>query len=198
MISKVSKLKVRIALFLVLLFGSFNTATSQYIPPPIHLPIENRLQQTISWCWLAVSQQIISYLTGPLNTPSQCALAGTALRLGSEVCCYTPTCSVQPGTLQQIAELISLYGGGYSNMMFSKDPYVVYGILSQGHPIIMAIQRGRGVGHVAVIKGMAWVPSLYGGMEPVLYINDPMSYLPQTIPYSQAAYYWAAGLEVFF
>lgn len=194
-----SMLKLKIAVFLILLFGGLNVATPQYIPPPVNLPIENRLQKTLAGCWVAVAEQVISYLVGPAKTPSQCRLTETALGLNPGACCLTRICDMQLGTLPQIAGLIGLYGRGYSNLMFSKDPYTVYNILSKGHPIVMAVKY-NGImrpGHVIVIRGMAWVPNYYG-LQPVLYINDPMSFLPQTIPYANMALYWYSGLEVFY
>ena len=192
MIKMIYTLKLRALLFLILLLSSFNTAMPQYAPQPINLPIENRVQNTLVWCWVAVAEQVISYLTGPSNTPSQCMLAETALRLRPGVCCNTGMCNLQPGTIDQIAGLISWYGRGYSNIMFSRDPYTVYNILRQGHPIIVSVNSGMGIGHVVVMGGMEWTP--YG---PILHINDPLLHLPHRIPYYQIAQYWMYGLEVF-
>jgi hypothetical protein len=48
---------------------------------------------------------------------------------------------------------------------------------------------------VVVLRGMAWQQTPYG-MQPVLFINDPMAYFTQPVPFDNIARYWEAALVI--
>jgi hypothetical protein len=169
-------------------------ATAQ-IPPPIDLGIQNIPQETPVWCWVAVAQQIIHKINGPLGTPQQCQLVGVAFNKGAQYCCQTPTPCMTTGTLEQIQGLIAYFGGHWSWLSPPANPIAIYQTLSSGHAIIMAVQSSPYSGHVVVIRGMAWIPTPMG-VQPVLYINDPMAYFTQPVPFASIAQYWNAAIIV--
>ena len=42
---------------------------------------------------------------------------------------------------------------------------------------------------------MEWVPTAFGA-QPVLYVNDPMGYFTQPIPFANLAQYWMSAIVV--
>lgn len=174
------------------LFG-LSLARAQ-IPPPVDLGIQNIPQQTPVWCWAAVAQQIIYRLQGA--APPQCELVAAAFNTAPQYCCQAPTPCMTTGSLQQIQALIAYYGGRWSSTAPPANPMVVYQTLASGRAIIMAVQSSPYSGHVVVIRGMAWVPTPMG-LQPVLYVNDPMSYFTQPIPFANLAQYWNAAIVVY-
>ncbi len=155
------------------------------IPPPIDIPIQNIRQETNVWCWVAVSQQIIMYTQGPQSTPPQCALVAIANNTPPQTCCsgYNPLC-VRTGSIPQIQGLIAHFGGRYSGVAPPADPMTLYRTLSSGKPIILQVRTGMQSAHVVVLRGMSFMPTQYGRVEPVLHINDPMAHFTQPLPYS--------------
>ena len=172
---------------------SGSPASAQY--PPIDLGIQNITQQTPVWCWAAVAQQIIASLRGPQNTPSQCALVGVAFNVAPQVCCSQPQACFTTGHLQQIQGLILQFGGRFSTLSPPAGPMEVYQTLRSGRAIVMAVMSSPYSGHVVVIRGMAWLPSPVGP-QPVLYINDPMSFFTQPVPFDRLVRYWSAAIVV--
>lgn len=166
------------------------------VPPPIDLGIQNIPQQTEVWCWAAVAQQIIYHVNGSANTPSQCQLVAAAFNAAPQYCCQAPTPCMTAGSLQQIQALIAYFGGHWSSLSLPANPMTVYQTLTSGKAIIMAVQSSPYSGHVVVIRGMAWIPTLMG-TQPVLYINDPMAYFTQPIPFVNIAQYWGAAIVVY-
>jgi hypothetical protein len=47
-----------------------------------------------------------------------------------------------------------------------------------------------------VLRGMAFAQNGYGQTEPVLYINDPMAYFTQPVPFSALMPIWLEALVV--
>ena len=187
-----------LVLFLVTGFGLPTGAQSQWaIPEPVDLQIQNIPQETGVWCWAAVAEQIILSLRGPYDTPPQCALVAMANGRPPDYCCsrYQPDC-VRTGSLEQIQYLIGEFGGAYSSQVLPTDPMTLYNALRQDRAIIMAVQATPWYGHVVVIRGMEWAQTLYG-FEPVLYVNDPMNYFTQPIPFWRIAQYWRAAIVVY-
>ncbi len=43
---------------------------------------------------------------------------------------------------------------------------------------------------------MAFVPNGFGGVEPVLYVNDPMAFYTQPVPFSTLIPIWVEALVV--
>ncbi len=93
------------------------------------------------------------------------------------------------GHLQEIAGLITYLGGGYAQIAPPAHPNVLYQTLASGRPIILALQSGYG-GHVVVLRGM--IP----GPDPILLVNDPMSIVAQTVPFSWLMGHWQAAIVV--
>ena len=164
--------------------------------PPVNLQIQNILQEMPTWCWAAVSQQIILRSKGRSNTPPQCGLVAVANNTKPQYCCSNyQNCSVT-GSLQQIQGLISRFGGHYSSINPPANPMVLYQTLRSGRPIIMAVRNSPLMGHVVVLTGMHWVMSPNGSHYAVLHINDPMSYFTQPVPFQNIAQYWQAAIVV--
>ena len=165
-------------------------------PPPVDIPIQNIPQETGVWCWAAVAQQIIAATQGPMNTPAQCALVAMANGAPPGACCSFPNAAcVRTGSIQQIQGLIAHFGGRYSVYSPPANAMALYQTLASGRPVILQLQAGPGVGHVVVVRGMSFMPTLHG-FEPVLHVNDPMAVYTQPVPYSKIAPIWASAIVV--
>ena len=162
----------------------------------INLSLKNIPQKTPVWCWAAVAQQIIFATQGQNGTPPQCALVAIANGANPQMCCNMPQQCMVTGSLQQIQGLIAHFGGHYSSIAPPANPMIIYNTLASGKAIIMAVKSSPNSGHVVVIRGMAWVPTQFG-IQPVLYINDPMAYFTQPIPFQNIASYWQAAIVVY-
>ncbi|MEQ8860919.1 MAG: papain-like cysteine protease family protein [Pseudomonadales bacterium] len=165
------------------------------VPPPVDLPIENIPQETQVWCWAAVAQQIIKATKGIQGTPPQCALVGMANGQHPQACCQNPGACVTTGSLQQIQGLVQQFGGRGSQVAQPTDPMTVYSALAGGHAVVMAVRSSPYAGHVVVLRGMAWQPTP-AGLQPVLFINDPMAYFTQPVPFANIARYWEAAIVI--
>lgn len=182
--------------FVVLFFlSALSLEVHAQVPPPIDLGIQNIPQDTQVWCWAAVAQQIILRLRGSSNTPPQCGLVATASNVPPQACCQVPTPCMRTGGLQEIQALILHFGGHYSSIVPPANPMAVYQTLASGRAIIMAVQSSPFSGHVVVIRGMAWVPTP-NGVQPVLYINDPMAYFTQPVPFANILPHWMAAIVI--
>jgi hypothetical protein len=113
----------------------------------------------------------------------------------SGICCNNPAACLATGSLQQIQALIHHFGGHASQIAPPTDPMTLYHTLRLGKPIIMAVQSTPFSGHVVVVRGMAWVPTP-AGIQPVLFVNDPLSYFSAPIPYQNFIGYWRAAIVV--
>jgi hypothetical protein len=181
----------------VLLTFLLNISQGQFqssIPRPIDLGIQNITQQTDSWCWAATAQQVIYWLRG--NTPPQCQLVANAFNANVQYCCNYPQACNSPGYMQQIQSLILAYGGHYSTISPPANEMAVYQTLSQGKAIVLFLQTTPYVGHFVVVRGMEWVPTQFG-YQALLYINDPMSYYTQPIPFNKLLSIWRAAIVVY-
>lgn len=179
---------------LLSLLASTSSAVAD-VPPPVDLPIQNIPQETAVWCWAAVAQQIIMASRGPQSTPPQCALVARAFGQPSESCCNAPwNCSVT-GQLHQIQGLIKEFGGRSSGLATPTDPMTLYQTLAAGNAVIMGVKSSPYSGHVVVVRGMGWVPT-WNGLQPVLYINDPMAWFTQPVPFANIAQYWDVAIVV--
>ncbi|HEX4498794.1 MAG TPA: papain-like cysteine protease family protein [Thermoanaerobaculia bacterium] len=190
-----------IVLFAVLsLFAAIASAQfppQQMVPQPVDIPIQNITQQTPVWCWAAVAQQIIAAIVGPNQTPAQCALVENAYGAPPGSCCSgaDPRC-VTVGSLPQIQTLILRFGGQVSSIAPPTDPMTLYNTLANRHPIILEVQTGPMSTHVVVLRGMSFQQSPYG-VQPVLEINDPMSYTTQTVPFASLVGVWRDAIVVY-
>jgi hypothetical protein len=175
---------------------SAKTGWSQPLPPPVNLPVQNIRQETSVWCWAAVAQQIVLASRGPQNTPPQCALVAIANGAPPQACCggYNPAC-VRPGSIPQIQSLIAHFGGRYSAYAPPTDPLTLYRTLASGRAVILQVSTGQQVAHVVVVRGMAFQPTPFG-VQPVLFINDPMSVFTQPVPFARIAPIWMSAIVV--
>lgn len=161
---------------------------------PVDLHIQNITQQTIAWCWAAVAQQIIYWKRS--YSPDQCELVAIAYNSNAQYCCTYPQACTVTGTLEQIQGLIMYYGGSYSAITPPADPYTLYQTLASGSAVILAIQSSPYSGHVVVVRGMEWMQTQWG-VQPVLYINDPMEYFTKPVPFYDLLGYWQAAIVVY-
>lgn len=166
----------------------------QYQYPPVDLYIQNITQQTLTWCWAAVAQQIIYWKRN--YSPNQCELVAIAYNANAQYCCSYPQACAVTGSLEQIQALIMYYGGSYSAITPPADPYSLYQTLAAGSAVILAIQSSPYSGHVVVVRGMEWQQTQWG-LQPVLYINDPMSYFTKPVSFYDLLGYWQAAIVVF-
>lgn len=170
-------------------------ATFAQIPPPIDLKIDNIPQETTVWCWVAVAQQIIYSLRGPEGTPPQCGLVAIASNIHPNYCCQFPSPCMRTGYLPEIQALILRFGGKFSTVAPPTDPMTIYNTLASNHAIIMAVQSSPYSYHVVVIRGMEWVATPMG-VQPILFINDPMGHFTQRVPYINILPYWHSAIIV--
>lgn len=179
----------------VLVLG-FAEVQAQPVPPPVDIPIINIPQETPVWCWVAVAQQIIMATRGPNNTPPQCLLVAVANGKQPGFCCggYNPAC-VTTGSIPQIQNLITYFGGRYSTYAPPTDPMTLYRTLGAGRAVIVQLRTGHYSAHVVVIRGMSFVPSP-GGVQPILHVNDPMDFFTQPVPFAQIAPIWMSAIVV--
>lgn len=192
----------KICILVAILFALGHSANAQQHPPPVYLNIIPIPQETLVWCWAAVAQQIIFAIRGN-NTPPQCAMVSISNNAHQGTCCNqfgkwngNQHCLV-PGNLLQIQSLILHFGGRYSSIALPTDPLTVYNTLLANRPIIMAVKQSafQSVGHVVIIVGMEWVLTQFG-YQPVLYVNDPMNFMTQPIPFAHIAQYWKSAIVV--
>ncbi|MEO1109512.1 MAG: papain-like cysteine protease family protein [Pseudomonadota bacterium] len=191
----------RLLLLSVILFSAQSHASAQGYPPPIDLGITNITQQTNVWCWVAVVEQVAHWKHGthPSTAPHQCELVSTANSDPAPHCCsgnpaFAHKC-VRTGHTNEIMGLLHYTGSGYASYNPPANPMVLYNTLASNRPIILELKTTPYSGHVVVLRGMAWQPGPYG-IEPVLLINDPLSYFTTPVPFSQLMPYWSAAIVV--
>ena len=186
-----------VCLFVLFLGVGTRTAAAQF-PPPVDLGIQNIPQQTQVWCWAAVAQQIIAAIQGPQGTPPQCALVAQAYGAPPGVCCAgygNPAC-VRTGSMTQVQALIRAFGGRPSQLAPPTDPMTLYRTIASRRAVILHVRSGISSTHVVVLRGMAFVPNGFGGVEAVLYVNDPMAFYTQPVPFTTLIPIWIEALVV--
>jgi len=183
------------ALIIALAIGGGQALAQTFPPPPVDLPIKNIPQETQVWCWAAVAQQIIMATRGPQRTPPQCALVARAYGNHPQSCCSGAQNCAVTGSLEQIQGLIAEFGGRHSQLAPPTDAMSLYATLSAGKAIIMAVKSSPMSGHVVVLRGMGWMQTPYGP-KPMLFINDPMAFFTQPVPFEQIAQYWESAIVV--
>jgi hypothetical protein len=72
----------------------------------------------------------------------------------------------------------------------------IYNTLAAHRAIIMQVKTSPYSNHVIVIRGMEWV-STPQGYQPVLYVNDPLGYFTQPIPFMNILPYWRSAIIVY-
>ncbi|WP_062960895.1 papain-like cysteine protease family protein [Thalassospira xiamenensis] len=187
----------------MLLFLGINQANAQQLPPPIDLGIVNIPQQTQVWCWVAVVEQITHWKsqTHPNTSPHQCQLVSVANGMSQPTCCNSALVMSNPmladqcirtGHDPEIMQLLSMVSNNVAGYGMPAHPMVLYNTLASGRPIILKLQNTPFSGHVVVLRGMAWVQTPMGPTA-VLYINDPLSYFTQPVPFQNIAHMWSGA-----
>lgn len=194
---------VRLAVFCIAFAWCSTFALGQSSYPPVYLRIMNIPQETDTWCWAAVAQQIVFALKGQ-SRPSQCEMVELAYGKPSYFCCNqfgkwngNHQCRLL-GNLKHIQYLISYFGGRQSQLSYPTNPFTLYRTLYYGYPVIMFVKESayQKVGHFVVIVGMSWTDIGFG-IEPILHINDPISLITTNVPFRNIADYWEAAIVVF-
>jgi hypothetical protein len=184
-------------LLLLLLFalaGAPAAAQLRSLPPPVDLGIRNIMQQTDSWCWAAVAQQVIVKRKG--RSPPQCALVAMVHGRFPSFCCPQYERCAVAGSLRQIQTLIRNFGRRTTTLSPPTDAMSLYRTLRAGRPIILAIRDSPYVGHVVVLKGMSWTNGA-GGPEAVLHVNDPLRVIPERLTFRALVPRWQAAIVVY-
>lgn len=182
------------ALFMICACAKGLTQYTYQPPELIDLSIHNISQETRMWCWAATAQQIIYWING--YAPSQCQLVAYANQASEQYCCTYPHLCEVPGSMQQIQNLILAYGGRYSSIEPPANEMIIYQTLAKGRPIVLFLQTHPTLGHFIVLRGMSWIPT-YNGYQAVLYVNDPMSYFTQPVPFYDLLGIWKAAIVVY-
>jgi len=169
------------------------------LPPPVVLPVPTVTQDTMVWCWLAVSEMVIRYRNWGAGF-RQCQMMEVGYRVPPGTCCGNPNLCARPGSIQEIQGVIASFGGRFSSLAPPTNYQVLYNILQSGRPVIAQIATGGSIGHVVVIRGMGFQPfiNMLGmpDVAPILMINDPMSIVPAQVPYAQFLAIWRASIIV--
>lgn len=187
----------------MLLFLGMDQANAQQLPPPIDLGIVNIPQQTQVWCWVAVVEQIAHWKsqTNPNSSPHQCELVSFANGMPQPLCCNAAAVNANPmlaqqcirtGQDQEIMQLLNMVSNSVASYALPAHPMALYNTLASGRPIILKLQNTPYSGHVVVLRGMAWVQTPMGPTA-VLYINDPLSYFTQPVPFQNIAHMWSGA-----
>ncbi|WP_367073480.1 papain-like cysteine protease family protein [Klebsiella quasipneumoniae] len=157
----------------------------------VNLNVPHFMQNTPVWCWAAAAQQIIAYKKGIGNTPSQCQIVEVATGLGPGECCLNnnPLCYHGAG-FNIVANVISYFGGAYSNYVLPANPYVIESTLATGRPILAQLAMSGGGTHVVVIRGIRMLPA------PALIVNDPLMIAPMFVPFINLASIWMDGIVI--
>ncbi len=186
-----------------LLMVAFLRIAGAQVPPPIDLGIQNTPQHTPVWCWVAVVEQIAHWKaqTPVHQSPHQCELVSRANNFPQPYCCNPQgnqqliNACIRTGHTNEIIGLLNLTGGGYASLAPPANPMVLYNTLASGRPIIMQVKTSPYSGHVVVLRGMAWQTTPFG-VQPVLFINDPLAYFTQPVPFQQLLPYWQSAIVV--
>jgi hypothetical protein len=188
----------------VLLCLSGVCAEAQEVPPPVAPPVPQIAQQSLDWCWLAVSEMIIRYKDWGIS-PKQCEILEVGYFLSPGTCCQAPWMCDRPGSLDEVQRIIAYYSRAFSRLAPPTDPMRLYRLLSRGHVVIAQLQNTNNpICHLVILRGMRFAlitsatPSgLVLTAVPMVLVNDPGSYLISKMPYQMLLYYWRASIIVF-
>ncbi|MBI5826898.1 MAG: hypothetical protein HZB22_04145 [Deltaproteobacteria bacterium] len=161
----------------------------------IDLRVPHIIQETEFWGWAAAAQELLMHKLGPARTPPQCALAAMGYGTPMEVCCaLSSVCLGRTGGLVQIENILARFGFRYSHLRPPQDAASLYKILESGRPIAVHVSTGVGA-HIIVVRGVS-LEGGFGSADPALYVNDPASVYPQTMPFSQLKTIWLNAIAV--
>ena len=177
---------------------------AQEVPPPALLDVPIVTQDTPAWCWLAASEMVIRHENTGISL-RQCEMLeiGFALPVG-ECCRDLASCTGFAYGMEEMQSIIAQFGGVVTTLTPPLPPQVLYGSLLSGHPVIARIRSGLTASHAIVIRGMrfrATEETAPDGtvttiVEPILFVNDPLSYFPHELPYERLLPLWIDSLIV--
>lgn|GEM_PF-2406973 len=193
---------IAFAVLLVLLPDS--TSAQQLTPPPVVLPVPIALQETPVWCWAAVTEMSLRYRTG--QSLAQCQMLEQIHGFPPGACCVPPAqqCARPAQGLQEVQQALMAFGGVRSIHTTPLAPMQLYSILQHGDPVIVHIRSGVVSSHVVVARGMRFeampIQTPWGGViyqtMPFVLVNDPLSFMPNSVPYPQLANIWLDALII--
>ena len=161
----------------------------------LDIGVPHIMQESEFWGWAAAAQELLMHKLGPARTPPQCALAAMGYGTPMEVCCsLSSVCLGRTGGLVQIENILSRFGFRFSNLNPPQDATSLYKILESGRPIAAHVSTGVGA-HIIVIRGISFEGS-FASTDPVVYVNDPASVYPRTMPFSQLKTIWLNAIAV--
>lgn len=97
--------------------------------------------------------------------------------------------------MTQVQALIYAFGGRPSQLAPPTDPMTLYRTLAARKAIILHVRSGVSATHVVVVRGMAFVQTPLG-VQAMLYINDPMAFYTQPVPFATILPIWIEALVV--
>ena len=61
--------------------------------------------------------------------------------------------------------------------------------------VVLQVASGQASFHAIVLRGMEWIEGPYG-LEPILYVNDPLDYYTRPLPFWQLVDIWEAAIVI--
>jgi hypothetical protein len=181
-------------LFAILLASLPHPGRSWAQSDRITLDVPELLQDVDVWCWVAVAEMLVTYYRG--RAPEQCRMLEIGYGLPRGACCSNPQRCRRPGHLDETRRLIEHFSGQQARVTGAPArPSQVARALDRNRAIVAAIQPpGQPIGHVVVVRG---IRRGHDGRIDLL-VNDPMSQVPNTIPWEQFRPLWRQSIIVRF
>ena len=185
-------------------FVPSRAAQAQEVPPPVMLDVPIVTQDTPAWCWLATSEMVIRHENAGVSL-RQCEMLEIGFGLPTGECCRDlASCTGFAYGMEEMQSIIAQFGGVLTALTPPLPPQVLYGALLSGHPVVARIRSGLTSSHAIVIRGMRFRPreetapdgTVTMGFEPLLLVNDPLSYFPHELPYERLLPLWIDSLIV--
>jgi hypothetical protein len=166
-------------------------------PPPVNINVPLIMQDSNTWCWLAVTEMILR--TRQNQSLRQCEILELWDRLPSGSCCVDrQSCSRSGIDLHEVAALLERFGRIYTRYSATIPPNTLYSLISAGLPVIVQIRKTSGATHALVIRGLRFERdhSRENGWQMIIIFNDPQNTTPQEMPYSELVIGWLDSLVV--
>lgn len=161
----------------------------------ITLQVRPVSQETMVWCWLAVSEMIVRYYNDG-QSYRQCRLLELGYQVSPGICCFDPQRCARPGALQEIQAIVEYIGHRSSKLTGPPPgPQAIYDALDHDRLIVAALDMGGGAGHVVIVRGIR-IEEKDGTRVTMLLVNDPMSVVPTKVEYQRLKRYWRQTVVV--